>query len=215
MMNFIKYFTFLILIYMVCSARSCESEADAQAMAFEESNAKLLMAINSLEREELDSISLIAFEEKGFRLLRDLESYIAICLDTSYNGVFREASYDRILEIFKDSLISIRLGDSNGNTFHFPAREKLFSEEPEYLKDYSGVRFSDFKIDKGFHKSGPDQYTATLSFSSTSNLSTEQEMTEGNQNSARMILTKSFNSNSSLESGNYWKLFISEITPAQ
>jgi hypothetical protein len=91
----------LILIYLVCSARTCTEESSTSGKKEEQLLEAAIDSIrNDTENRAPDYMQLRAFEETARQKLSDLADYLKIASDTSLDIAFRRQAADMAKRLF-------------------------------------------------------------------------------------------------------------------
>ncbi|HUX57379.1 MAG TPA: hypothetical protein VMV77_10420 [Bacteroidales bacterium] len=111
-MKRIAYIFFLILIYLICSAKGCTEDENMKELREE----KLIVALKDSVRSvfETDSVSdqfMRAYEETARQKLIDFADYMKIVSDTSLDIKFRQQAVDMVSKLFISRGINIRNWD--------------------------------------------------------------------------------------------------------
>ena len=163
-MKWIKYIWILIVIYIVCSARTCNESEEATEVQKEEYTMNLMNSVKHVfTSDSLSDHLLRAYEITATEKLTDFADYIKIISDTTLDLRFRQHA----AELVRDLFISDEI-DLSGWSKSYP--------EPglnilEHLLSYSlseGVLFwikpININIIKPFTSINDSTFTGNLSF---------------------------------------------------
>jgi hypothetical protein len=125
-MKWIKYIWILIMIYLVCTARTCNEDEGAAASREEQ----YIMALKDSVKHVFmsDSLSdqlLRAFEISATEKLNDFADYMKIISDTTLDLRFRQKATELIRNLFIDSNIDSRGWSRVYNVIGFNTLEQL------------------------------------------------------------------------------------------
>jgi len=108
-MNWIKYIWILIVVYIVCSARTCNETEEATEKQKEEYTVNLINSVKDVfSSDSLSENLLRAFELSASEKLIDFTDYLKIASDTSLDLNFRLHAAGMIREFFIKGGIEIK-----------------------------------------------------------------------------------------------------------
>jgi len=177
-MNLAKYIWILILIYLVCSARTCNESEEATEVKKEEYTLNLMNSVkNVFTSDSLSDHFLRGYEIAATEKVTDFADYMKIISDTTLDLRFRQHA----AELVRNMFISDETDLSGwSKSYHEPVLDIL-----ENLLSYSlseGVLFwlkpTDFNIIKPFTSTNDTTFTGNLSFNYKSLSHSGQEKTE-------------------------------------
>ncbi|MCU0461433.1 MAG: hypothetical protein MUF36_05385 [Bacteroidales bacterium] len=100
-MKWLKYIWILLLIYLVCAARTCNEDEEAAATREEQQVERLIESIEmAFTTETLTDSILRAYETTARDKLYDFADYLKIASDTSLDLKFRKQAAESIRNLF-------------------------------------------------------------------------------------------------------------------
>jgi hypothetical protein len=100
-MKWIKYIWILIIVYLVCTARTCTEDEDAAAVREEQSIISLKNSVKSVFMSNtLTDKSLRAYEITAEEKLVDFADYLKIVADTTLDSKFRKQAMEMAMALF-------------------------------------------------------------------------------------------------------------------
>ena len=107
-MNRVKYIWILIVIYIVCSARSCNENEEATEVQKEEYTMNLMNSVKHVfTSDSLSDHLLRAYEITATEKLTDFADYIKIISDTTLDLRFRQHAADLVKGLFVSDEIEL------------------------------------------------------------------------------------------------------------
>ena len=106
----------LILLYLVCCSKSCDSDTERR---LESEQAQILASQDSVMAlftgKNLDETEMMAFGESGKMKLADLLDYIKMLEKESQSPVFQQQARKMILGLFDNDSVEIRIQTGKSN----------------------------------------------------------------------------------------------------
>jgi hypothetical protein len=100
-MNRISYISIIVIIYLVCSARSCTEDEYASAKEEEQYIMNLKESVKYVFMSDSLSDQLLrAFEMTAERKLNDFADYLRILSDTTLDLIFRQHAAELVKDLF-------------------------------------------------------------------------------------------------------------------
>lgn len=163
-MNEIKYIWILILIYLVCSARTCNESEEATEVQKEVYTMNLMNSVKQVfTSDSLSDHFLRAYEITATEKVIDFADYMKIISDTTFDLRFRQYAAELVRNMFISDEIDL---SGWSKSYPEPGLDIL-----EHLLSYSlseGVLFwlkpVDFNIIKPFTSTNDSTFTGNLSF---------------------------------------------------
>jgi len=113
-MKYIKYIWILIILYLVCSARTCTENEDAAAKREEQYIKELKDSVKHVfMSDSLSAQSLRSFEITAIDRLNDFADYLKIVSDTSLELKFRQHAFEVAGNLFISGEIKIQKWSKN------------------------------------------------------------------------------------------------------
>jgi len=163
-MKWVKYIWILIVIYIVCSARTCNESEEATEVQKEEYTMNLMNSVKHVfTSDSLSDHLLRAYEITATEKLTDFADYIKIISDTTLDLRFRQHA----AELVRDLFISDEI-DLSGWSKSYPEPGLNILEHLLSYSLYEGVLFwikpININIIKPFTSINDSTFTGNLSF---------------------------------------------------
>lgn len=165
-MNWTKYILFLMMIYLACSAKTCNEDEEVMTIREEQLTANLMDSVKHVFMSDtLSDNFLRAYELTARGKLNDLADYLNIASDTTLDLRFRQHTADLIRGLFFADEIVLHNWSRTYSESNLSTLELLISNS---LSEGITCRITPVQItvSKQFEIENDSTYTGNLSFKS-------------------------------------------------
>ena len=163
-MSWIKYILIFIMIYVVCSARTCNEDEDVAARREEQNIMNLKDSVVFIfMSDSLNDLLLRAFEVSAAGKLNDFADYLKIISDTTIDLNFRQHAADLVKELFVTDKIKFHYQGRARPESGFNTLELLLSQSISGRSSYL-INPIQISVSRQFEWENDSTYTGNLSF---------------------------------------------------